>query len=456
MPEAPLTPALSPGGGAARGEGAASLPAPAALPEPHPAQAPPSELPLPQALPGGEGRGEGAALAKRPSLLGRLAVQTAEREAHGLRRRLRTIEHVDGPWLVANGQRLLGFCSNDYLGLAQHPRLVAALRQAASVGSASAHLICGHHREHARLEEALAAWTGRERALLFSTGYMANLGAMQALLARGELCVQDKWNHACLLDGAQLAGAELKRYPHADVAAAARQLASRPGVPALVATDGVFSMDGDVAPLVGLAALCRREQATLMVDDAHGLGVLGEHGAGSLAAAGLAQHDAPVLMATLGKALGCSGAFVAGSVALIDGLTQFARTYVYTTAMPPALAAAAGVAVELAQREGWRREKLHGLIARFRRGAAQLGLPLLASASAIQPLLLGDAQAALEAARRLEARGLLVTAIRPPTVPRGQARLRITLSAAHTEAQVDQLLAALADLPQGAHAGRSV
>ena len=382
----------------------------------------------------------------RPDLLRRLAVQTAEREHASLRRRLRTIDHADGPWLDSGSRRLLSFCSNDYLGLAQHPQLVGALARAAreeGVGSTSAHLVCGHRAAHAELEEALAAWTGRERALLFSTGYMANLGVLQALLARGDVCVQDKLNHACLLDGARLGGAELKRYPHADVAAAARQLAANPAAAALLATDGVFSMDGDVAPLRELAQLCARERATLMVDDAHGLGVLGAHGAGSLDAAKLGQHEVPLLMATLGKALGCSGAFVAGPAALVEGLVQFARPYIYTTAMPPALAAAALEAVRLAQAESWRREKLAALIARFRRGAAELGLPLAPSPSAIQPLLLGSAAAALEAASALERHGLLVTAIRPPTVPAGQARLRITLSAAHEEAHVDRLLAAL-------------
>ncbi len=393
----------------------------------------------------------------RPDLLQRLAVQTAERERANLRRRLRTIDHADGPWLESGSQRLLSFCSNDYLGLAQHPQLVGALTRAAreeGVGSTSAHLICGHRREHAELEEALAVWTGRERALLFSTGYMANLGALQALLARGDpgsrpgqaLCVQDKLNHACLLDGAKLSGAELKRYPHADVDAAARQLAANPDAAALLATDGVFSMDGDVAPLRELAQLCARERATLMVDDAHGLGVLGAHGAGSLDAANLGQHEVPLLMATLGKALGCSGAFVAGPAALIEGLIQFARPYIYTTAMPPALAAAALEAVQLAQAEAWRRDKLAALIARFRRGAAELGLPLEASPSAIQPLLLGGAETALAVAQALERQGLLVTAIRPPTVPVGQARLRITLSAAHEEAHVDRLLGALETL----------
>ncbi|EIL98595.1 8-amino-7-oxononanoate synthase [Rhodanobacter thiooxydans] len=385
----------------------------------------------------------------RPDLLQRLANHTAERTRTRLLRRLHTIDLADGPWLESGSQRLLSFCSNDYLGLAQHPQLVAALTRAAreeGVGSTSAHLICGHRREHAELEEALAVWTGRECALLFSTGYMANLGVLQTLLAGGDVCVQDKLNHACLLDGAKLSGAGLKRYPHADVDAAARQLAANPDAAAMLATDGVFSMDGDVAPLRELAQLCARERATLMVDDAHGLGVLGAHGAGSLDAANLGQHEVPLLMATLGKALGCSGAFVAGPAALIEGLIQFARPYIYTTAMPPALAAAALEAVQLAQAETWRRDKLAALIARFRRGAAELGLPLAPSPSAIQPLLLGGAETALAAAHALERQGVLVTAIRPPTVPAGQARLRITLSAAHEEAHVDRLLGALETL----------
>lgn len=387
-------------------------------------------------------------LSFRPNLLTRLAAQTSERHRSGLLRQLRTIDHVDGPWLETGGRRLLSFCSNDYLGLAQHPLVIAAFKRVADdegVGSTSAHLICGHRAEHAALEDALAEWTGRERALLFSTGYMANLGLLQTMLTRGDVCVQDKLNHACLLDGARLSGAELKRYPHADVAAAARQLASSGGG-ALLATDGIFSMDGDVAPLRELAALCAREKATLMVDDAHGLGVLGECGAGSVNAAGLGQREVPLLMATLGKALGCAGAFVAGSATLIEGLIQHARPFIYTTAMPPAIAAAARVAVQLAQTESWRREKLAALIARFRQGAAELGLPLLPSSSAIQPLLLGRADVAMQAAHTLEQHGLLVSAIRPPTVPEGKARLRITLSAAHDEVHVDQLLAALETL----------
>jgi 8-amino-7-oxononanoate synthase len=388
----------------------------------------------------------------RPSLLARLAQATHERAQAGLLRRLRTVDHAEGPWLDAGGRRLLSFAGNDYLGLAQHPLVIAALKRTADdegVGSTAAHLICGHRAEHAALEEALAEWTGRERALLFSTGYMANLGVMQAMLRPGDVCVQDKLNHACLLDGAALAGAELKRYPHGDVDGAARQLASRAEAGALLATDGVFSMDGDLAPLRELAKLCDREDATLMVDDAHGLGVLGEDGAGSLSALDLGQRDVPVLMATLGKALGCQGAFVAGSAGFIEGLTQSARTYVYTTAMPPAVAAAALAAVRVARTESWRREKLAALIRRFREGAAELGLPLLPSDTAIQPLLLGAAEAAMGAAGLLEERGFLVGAIRPPTVPAGKARLRITLSAAHEDEHVDRLLDALAGLAPG-------
>ena len=385
----------------------------------------------------------------RPELLARIAARQAERERAGLLRRLRAVEQTQGPRVRIDGRELLAFCSNDYLGLAQHPQLIKALRRAAGdcgVGSTAAHLVIGHHREHAALEAELADWTGRERALLFSTGYAANLGALQALLGADDLCVQDRLNHACLLDGARLAGCTLKRYPHADVAGAARQLATAPQAAALVASDGVFSMDGDLAPLPALAALCAREQATLMIDDAHGLGVLGPQGAGSVADAGLVQTDVPVLMATLGKALGCAGAFVAGPAALIDGLTQFARTWVYSTALPPALAATARAAVALARRSDDRRAHLVALIARFRTGAAQLGLPLAASITPIQPLLLGNSAAAMRAAAALETRGLLVTAIRPPTVPEGTARLRITLSAAHDEADVDRLLAALAEV----------
>lgn len=385
----------------------------------------------------------------RPDLLQSLATRVAERERAGLLRRARTLDAARGAYVTVDGRELTNFCSNDYLGLAQDPRITKALQGAANecgVGSTAAHLVCGHRREHARLEEALCEWTGREAAILFSSGWLANLGAMQALLERDSVCVQDKLNHASLLDAAKLASATLKRYPHRDPAGAERQLAAAGEHPALLATDGVFSMDGDVAPLRELAALCKRDGAMAMVDDAHGLGVLGAHGAGSVHEAGLRQDDVPVLMATLGKALGCMGAFVAGSRVLVEGLTQFARTFVYTTAMPPALAAAASEAVHIARSEDWRREKLRALIARFRSGAMQLGLPLADSSTAIQPVVLGDAARTVAASRSLEDRGFLVAAIRPPTVPAGKARLRITLSAAHEEQDVDRLLDGLAAL----------
>jgi len=384
-----------------------------------------------------------------PDLLQSLAARVAERERTGLLRRARTLDATRGVRIRIDGRDLLNFCSNDYLGLAQDPRIIAALQNAANasgVGSTAAHMVCGHHRAHAQLEEALCEWTGRDAALLFSSGWLANLGAMQALLDHSGVCVQDKLNHASLLDAAQLAGASLKRYPHNNIEGAARQLASTSDKPALLATDGVFSMDGDVAPLRELASLCTRERATLMVDDAHGLGVRGPHGAGSVGAAGLSQEEVPALMATLGKALGCMGAFVAGSQALIEGLTQFARTFVYTTAMPPALAAAACEAVHAARAEDWRRGKLRALVVRFRAGATQLGLPLMDSATAIQPVVLGDVERAVAASRVLEAAGFLVAAIRPPTVPQGKARLRITLSAAHDEADIDRLLDALSSI----------
>jgi len=383
----------------------------------------------------------------RPDLLARLADAHAQRAREELLRRLRTIDRTDGPRIVVAGKALLNFASNDYLGLAQHPALRAALTKAASrwgVGATAAHLLGGHRDEHAALEEKLARWTGCERTLLFSTGYMANIGVIAALLHEGDVCVQDKLNHASLIDAARLSGAELRRYRHADSASAQQQLGARPEAAALLATDGVFSMDGDVAPLVELAALGKTQHATLMVDDAHGLGVRGASGAGSVSAAGLAPDDVPVLMATLGKAVGAAGAFVAGSAALIDGLVQFARTYVYTTAMPPALAAAASAAVDIARDDHERRATLQRRVAQFRDGARARGIPLLDSPTAIQPVLIGASAAALAIARHLEDAGFHVPAIRPPTVPGGKARLRVTLSAAHSDADVERLLDALA------------
>ncbi|MEP6880743.1 MAG: 8-amino-7-oxononanoate synthase [Dokdonella sp.] len=383
----------------------------------------------------------------RPSLLARLARACEERAQNDLQRRMRAISQVDGCYIFVDGKRLQNFASNDYLGLAQHPQLVEALTNAAKqwgVGASAAHLLGGHRDEHAALESELAAWTGRERAVLFSTGYMANLGVMQTLLDPRAVCIQDKLNHVCLIDGARLSGARLKRYVHADIDSARRQLDSDPAAAALLASDGVFSMDGDVAPLRELAALCREQQATLMIDDAHGLGVLGPKGEGCVAEAGLGTDEVPVLMATLGKALGVAGAFVAGSSTLIEGLIQFARTQIYTTAMPPALAAATRVAVRLARDESWRREKLQRLIVQFRDGAARRGIRLTPSHTPIQPILIGDSAMAIGASARLEAAGFFVPAIRPPTVPENAARLRVTFSAAHEEADIERLLEALA------------
>ena len=383
----------------------------------------------------------------RPDLFARLTHAHAQRAQDGLLRRLRNVEQVDGARIVIAGRSLLNFASNDYLGLAQHPVLLEALTRAAvqwGVGAGASHLLGGHRREHTQLEEKLAQWTGRERALLFSTGYMANLGAIGALLQEGDVCVQDKLNHASLLDAARLSGAQVKRYRHIDPDSAGQQLQTLPDAGALLATDGVFSMDGDIAPLRELAALCKTQHAALLVDDAHGIGVLGNDGAGSLAEAGLGQADAPVLMATLGKALGVAGAFVAGSAALIEGLVQFARAHTYTTAMPPALAAAAGAAVDLAQSESWRRDKLRELIAQLRAGADERGLSLLDSRTPIQPLLVGSSDEAVRISHYMENTGFYIPAIRPPTVPAGSARLRITLSAAHEPADVERLLDALA------------
>ena len=385
----------------------------------------------------------------RPDLLARLAARQQAQAEAGLLRRLRTVEDADSPWLVIDGRRLLGFAGNDYLGLAAHPALREALLDAArrwGVGATAAHLLGGHRAPHAELEAALADWTGREASLLFATGYMANIGVLAALLSRGDICVQDRLNHASLLDGARLCGAVLRRYPHADADAAARQLTLRPGAAALLASDGVFSMDGDVAPLRTLAAQAHAAQATLLIDDAHGLGVSGPRGAGSVAAAGLDARDVPVLIGTLGKALGTQGAFVAGSRALIEALAQFARAHVYSTAPPPAVAAATLAALHLARQGEDLRARLAARIAQLRAGAAALGLHLLPSQTPIQPLLLGDARTALAWSHALEQAGLYVPAIRPPTVPAGQARLRIVLSAAHGAEHVVRLLDALAAL----------
>lgn len=378
-----------------------------------------------------------------------LSAALGEREAEGLYRRRQVIEGPQGVNVRMDGREYLSFCSNDYLGLANHPEVAAAFRaglDAYGTGSGAAHLISGHSRAHHVLEEELADFVQRPRALLFSTGYMANLGVLAVLTGRGARVFEDRSNHASLLDGARLGGARLVRYRHNDTADLAHRLQAAPAGEYLIATDGVFSMDGDLAPVADLAGIAARHAAWLMVDDAHGLGVIGPGGRGTLAQAGLDMTQVPVLMGTLGKACGTFGAFVAGSDELIETLIQEARTYIYTTAPPPALAQATRTALRLLREGDGRREHLQLLVQRFRRGAAQLGLHLPESLTPIQPLIIGDADAAVRLSAALRERGMLISAIRPPTVPPGTARLRITFSAAHSEEQVDRLLDALDQL----------
>ncbi|MBN7797879.1 8-amino-7-oxononanoate synthase [Parahaliea mediterranea] len=376
----------------------------------------------------------------------RLAATLEERRASGLYRERLNLASAQGARVRVAGRELLNFCSNDYLGLAAHPKVVESLRRAAAeygVGSGASHLVCGHSAPHHALEEALADFTGRPRALLFGSGFAANTGTLAALLRAGDTVLQDRLNHASLLDGGLHSGARLRRFAHNDLDDLARKLERAPEQAdgaTLVVVDGVFSMDGDVAPLAELAALTRERDAWLMVDDAHGFGVLGATGAGSTEAAGLGEAEVPVLMATLGKALGTAGAFVAGSEDLVEALLQLARNYIYSTAMPPAIAAAALTALQLLREEAWRRDHLRDLVERFRRGAAQLGLPLAEVHGPIQPLHVGEPDVAMALSAALRERGALVGAIRPPTVPAGTARLRVTLSAAHSEADVDCLL----------------
>lgn len=381
----------------------------------------------------------------------RLAAAARERAARDAVRRLRTVSRREGARIEIDGRCLLDFSGNDYLGLAANPAAIAALREAASahgVGGVASHLVCGHHAEHAALERELADWLGWPRALVFGSGFAANLAVLQSLLGRDDLCLQDKLNHASLIDGARLAGCTLRRYPHGDIETAARLLAGHERGMVMLASDGVFSMDGDVAPLRALAALAAREDALLYIDDAHGVGVLGEGGRGSVAAAGLGPREVPLLLVTFGKALGGHGAALLGSDALIEHLLQTARPYIYTTATPPALAAALRANLRAARDDDWRREKLRAHIARFREGAARHGLALLPSDTPIQPLVLGDNARTLAASAALDAAGFRVAAIRPPTVPEGSARLRITLSAAHAEADIEALLTALAGITE--------
>ena len=400
---------------------------------------------------------------ERPDLRARARDAREVRTQAQARRVRRTVVRRDGMRCeVQDGDGrarwLLNFCGNDYLGLASHYQVSGALQDAAALhgaGSGGSHLVSGHHALHEALEREIADWLQVPATLLFGSGFSANLAVLQGLLGDGDACVQDRLNHASLIDAARLAGCRLRRYPHADAQGALRQLRTLPEGAAVLATDGVFSMDGDIAPLRELAIVARVQQALLYVDDAHGVGVLGPDGRGSVADARLDLDAAPLQLVTLGKALGGCGAVLAGDADLIGHLAETARPYIYTTALPPAVAAAALAAVRIARHEHWRRERLTALVQRFRARALKRGLDLMPSDTPIQPLRCGDNASALAMSKALDGAGFWVAAIRPPTVPDGQARLRVTLSAAHVDTDVDALVDALAaarDVHPGASA----
>jgi 8-amino-7-oxononanoate synthase len=369
-----------------------------------------------------------------------LADRLADLGRAGLMRRRFAREGAQGPRIIVEGREYLAFCSNDYLGLANHPRIVEAAVEAAlrfGVGEGASHLLSGHSEAHARLESALAEFVQMPRALLFSSGYQANIGAVTALA--GDVIFSDALNHASLIDGIRLSRAQVVRYPHADVDFLSSALAASNAKSKLIVTDGVFSMDGDVAPIAPLLDLCERYDALLVLDDAHGFGVLGPEGRGSPAHFGL-RSPRLVYVGTLGKAAGVSGAFVAGVPEVVETVLQRARTYIYTTASPALLAAAVEASLELIRKEEWRRERLRKLVDSLKQSLPETGLK--ASDTPIQPLILGTNARALEASAALRERGILVPAIRPPTVPEGTARLRVSLSAAHSEQDVSRLATA--------------
>lgn len=377
-----------------------------------------------------------------------LDADLAALKAEGLQRQRRVVQSPCGVRVEVEGRSLLSFCSNDYLGLANDAALIEAARDAAlrwGVGSGSSHLVSGHQAPHEELEQKLAAFAGSARALFFSTGYMANLGIVPALVGRGDAVFADKLNHASLIDAVQLSRAEHRRYPHGDMAALEHQLATSTAKRKLILSDAVFSMDGDVAPLAQLLALAERFDAWLVIDDAHGFGVLGAQGRGTLTHAGitLADHPRLLYMGTLGKAAGVSGAFVAGADNVIEWLLQRARTYIFTTASSPIVAATLIKSLELIAAGDARRSHLQTLIAHLRAGLQHSTWQLLPSPTAIQVIVIGENDATLRVAAALAEQGLWVPAIRPPTVAAGTARLRITLSAAHSIADVECLLTAL-------------
>jgi len=374
--------------------------------------------------------------------------ELVERAAQGLLRARRTLTTPQSSHIEVDGKSYLAFCSNDYLGLANHPQLISALQQGAQqwgVGAGAAHLVSGHFEPHHLLEQQLATFVGKPAALLFSTGYMANLGVVQALVGKGDTVFADKLNHASLNDAMLLSRAVVKRYRHGDMAQLEKLLSETDKGRKLIITDAVFSMDGDLAPLREMLALCEQYDAWLYVDDAHGFGVLGEQGRGSLSHFDIASERI-IYMATLGKAAGVSGAFVAAEQVVIDTLVNHANSYVYTTASTAALSVALSSSLQLITQGDELRAHLRRLIEQLRSGLKDLPWSLMPSDTAIQPLLIGDNQRALELSAALRERGIWVAAIRPPTVPQGTARLRITLSAAHTEGDVERLIEALHEL----------
>lgn len=379
-----------------------------------------------------------------------LAAELADIAAAGLTRRRRVLDSPAGHIARVDGQEVLNFASNDYLGLAGNAEIAQALADGAlrwGAGSGASHLVSGHLTPHDQLENEIAAFTGFERALTFSTGYLANLAVTPTLAGRGDAVFADKLNHASLIDAMQLAkanGAEVQRYPHNDVAALERQLAASNAARKVIVTDAVFSMDGDLAPLPLIFELAERHDAWLVIDDAHGFGVLGRHGEGSLAHFNLPASPRILLMCTLGKAAGVGGAFVAGSATAIDYLLNKGRSYIFTTAAPPAIACALSKSLQIIRNGDALRANLMARIAQLREGLA--GKPLLPSTTAIQPYIVGDNEAAVALSKALWERGLWVPAIRPPTVPKGTARLRISVSAAHTAGDIDHLLSALKEL----------
>ncbi len=370
----------------------------------------------------------------------------AHRKQKGLYRQQRLLQSPQGVETRIDGRDVISFCSNDYLGLANHPEVKQAFIEAAQqygVGSGSAHLVNGHSQLHHECEQALAEFTGRERALLFSTGYMANLAVTSALTDRHDAIFQDKLNHASLIDAAKLSDARFKRYSNNDLSQLRHLIEATPARQRLVMADAVFSMDGDLADVPGLVKLAEQTDSDLMLDDAHGFGVLGKKGGGVCDALELSQQQVPILMATLGKAVGVSGAFIAGSDDLIETLIQQARSYIFTTASPPANASAIMQSLKFIQQEAWRREKLFELIDYFKQQMQSLEVELMPSETAIQPVVVGENHRALEISEKLFEQGIHVVAIRPPTVPAGTARLRITLSANHEKSHIDRLCSAL-------------